>query len=136
MKYSFYIFLIVLMSISCGKEKTVSDELLGVWQYERETFQSNTAFEDPDVAGVLLLRADGTGFWISSTVFKNDTFQWELLNMDAQIKLTIDPPVEFFSPKETIYDLTRNNENSFTLTFEEQSDGIEKFENIILTRVE
>lgn len=132
-----------MLCISCGKEKTISEELVGNWVYERETFNSFSSFEDPDVAGFINLREDETGDWTPSSGFLNFDLEWDLQAEDQKIAITKSFP-DFETPIliTRVFDLTRNSEDSFTFRFhqkfESQVDTLEdfeQFENIILTRL-
>jgi len=143
MKNWISILLIVFISISCGKEKTISEELAGEWLYEREAFNSFSPLEDPDTAGFMSFRDDETGNWMKSNSFPNYDFEWDLQSNDQKIAMT--KYLTGFGtnfPITTVYDLKRTDEDNFTLTnhfkFESNIDtieGFEQFENIILLRM-
>jgi len=144
MKNFGFVLLILLFAISCAKEKTISEELVGEWVYERETFNSFSTFEDPDTQGNMTLRKDETGDWIPSLGFTNFEIEWDLQADDTKISITksivgVPSTVEVG----TIYTLNRMDEDNFTITrhikFEAVADTLEpfeQFENIILTRLE
>ncbi|MFT6334754.1 MAG: hypothetical protein ACI86M_002169 [Saprospiraceae bacterium] len=59
----------LLIGFSCSEGRTVEDDLVGEWIYERETFSSESTFEDPDTRGVMTFNEDETGTWISDDGF-------------------------------------------------------------------
>lgn len=139
-----FIFLISIIFSSCGKEKTISDELVGDWLYERETFNSFTTFEDPDTEGYMSFKEDETGNWSANSTSLNFSLEWDLQSNDEKISITkyIIGQQNVF-PSSTIYDITRTDEDNFTFTFHFKAESIidtiepfEQFENIILTRME
>ncbi len=137
------ILLIVISAISCGKEKTISEELVGDWFYERETFNSFSIFEDPDTEGFMSFSEDETGNWSQANGFQDFSLEWDLQANDTKIAITrylIDQPTIF--PSTLIYDLQREDEDNFTFTFHikvespiDSLEEFEQFENIILTRM-
>lgn len=143
MKKGVLFLFVVICMFSCGKEKTRSDELVGDWLYERETFNSFSTFEDPDTEGYITFREDETGNWSQSIGFLNFSLEWDLQANDEKISITkyaLETQIIF--PSSTVYDLKRMDEDNFTLTFhiktESPSDsipGFEQFENIILKRM-
>ncbi|MEM9544971.1 MAG: hypothetical protein AAGA77_03315 [Bacteroidota bacterium] len=136
--------LLVLVGLGCGKEKTISDELVGDWFYERETHISFSSFDDPDTEGFMSFNDDETGYWESSNGFQSFDLEWDLQMNDSKISITkyfVDQTALF--PSNTIFDLTRENEDEFRLTFHlkfespiDSIETLEQFENIILTRME
>ena len=144
MKQFLILLLIAFVSVSCGKEKTVHDELIGDWLYERETFNSFTTFEDFDTEGYISFRDDETGNWSSNEGFIDFSLEWDLQADNEKISITKYPLNQpFLFPINTIFDLKRTNEDYFSLTFhiiaESPIDTLadfEQFENIILTRME
>ena len=144
MKNGILFLFVVICIMSCGKEQTTSDELVGEWFYERETFNSFSSFEDPDTDGFISLSPDETGPWSTSSGFLNYNLEWDLQSNDEKIAFTkyVVGQQNIF-PFTTIYDLKRTDENNFTLTYHIKTeppidtlDGFEQFENIILTRIE
>lgn len=143
MKNICFMILMLIFCISCGKEKTVSEELVGEWLYERETFNSFSVFEDPDTQGTMIFNEDETGIWASSLGFSEFKIEWDTQVDDSKISITrrlIGSPSSFETG--IIYDLTRTDENNFTFTrhikFEAPADSLdafEQFENILLTRI-
>ena len=137
-------FSIVVLAFSCSEEKTVGDELVGDWLYERETFNSFTTFEDPDTEGYMSFREDETGNWSAHETMLNFSLEWDLQANDEKIAITkyIIGHQNVF-PSTTIYDITRTSEDKFTFTFHFKTESVidtiepfEQFENIILTRME
>lgn len=141
-KYLFFLS-IALVSISCQKDKTITEELVGNWVYERETFNSFSTFEDPDTEGFINLNADETGEWTPSNNILNFDLEWDLQDQDQKIAIT--KSIELVDNtilSTTVYDITRKSEDEFMFRFhqkfESQIDSIEDFEmfeNIILTRL-
>lgn len=138
-----FLFVIILLTISCGKE-SVEDMIVGKWVYERETFNSFSTFEDPDVSGLITFLDDETGSY-ESNFFQARDLEWDLQVMDSKISLTQYLPLfagDFFT-NTTIYDLDVKSDNeivlNYTVEFESISDTLESlfiFENLILTRVD
>ena len=133
----------LFVGISCSETRTLEDDLIGEWIYERETFNSSSSFEDPDTRGVMTFNKDETGTWVSDNglSFAID-LEWDFQQMETKISITKNYSSQtsgfIFS---RIYDITQTDEDSFTLryelNFESQIDTIEpyvNFENIILTR--
>lgn len=137
-----FLFIVVCM-FSCAKEKTISEELVGDWFYERETFNSFSSFEDPDTEGYISFNEDETGNWNPSLGFLNFSLEWDLQSNDEKISITkyaLDPA--FFFPSSTLYDMKKTDEDNFTFTFHiktessiDSLEGFEQFENIILSRM-
>jgi hypothetical protein len=143
MKKGLLFLLVIIITLSCGKEKTISDELVGEWFYERETFNSFSSFEDPDTQGIITLNEDETGNWSTSAGFLNFDLEWDLQSNDSKIAITksVLGQLNIF-PYTTIYDLKRTDENYYTLTYHFKTEssidtleGFEQFENIIITRM-
>jgi hypothetical protein len=135
-------FFALLIGISCSKENTIEDDLVGEWVYERETFISGSTFEDLDTRGVMTFNKDETGTWVSDNGFNfSNEIEWDLQRMDSKISITKIPPPEFsnFSISQ-IYELKQNGDNEFVFTFEfylsslDSVPTLQRFENIILTR--
>ena len=143
MKKTIWLCCVVLLTLSCQKEKTVSEELIGDWLYERETFNSFTSFEDLDTEGYISFREDETGNWSSNGGFIDYELEWDLQQNDAKISITKYPLNQpFLFPISTIYDLKRTSEDEFTFTFHivaespiDSLENFEQFENVILTRM-
>jgi hypothetical protein len=132
-----------LFCVSCSKEKTIGDNLIGKWIYERETFSSNSTVEDPDTRGVMTFNEDETGSWISDNGFNFTTeTEWDLQGMDSKILITKILPIEISSfGTSQIYDIKQNGEDELTFTFEvsfpspvDSIASLVRFDNIILTR--
>ncbi|MDF1696638.1 MAG: hypothetical protein P1U56_12430 [Saprospiraceae bacterium] len=138
-----WVLMIALISISCSKNKTISEELVGEWNYERETFNSFSTFEDPDIGGTMVFQDDETGLWSQSNGVFDYDLEWDLQVNDEKIALTKYPNTIGLSiPFTTIYDLTRIDEDNFRLRFHIKFDSpidtiesFEQFENIILERI-
>ena len=135
---------ILLFASSCSKEKTISDELVGEWLYERETFRSSSTFEDQDTRGTMSFLEDETGRWTPVQGFSEFDIEWDLQSNDTKISITkvLEGTTSSYNIG-LVYDLNRNDEDSFTFTrhikFESPIDSLEdfeQFENIILTRLE
>ncbi len=144
MKKLFPFLLLTVIISSCSSDKTIEDELVGSWLYERETFNSFSTFEDPDVSGELILRLDETGTWKTDIGFTSREIEWDLQMKDSKIAITKTFGDVFNNiALTTIYDITRNGEDDFTFTSHrkftnnnsEPSEPFEQFENIILTRI-
>ena len=88
MKNYFLLFCISLfIGISCSENKTVEDDLIGEWIYERETFFSGSTFEDSDVKGTMIFNKDETGIWESANGFSiSNEIEWDLQRMDSKIR--------------------------------------------------
>jgi RecQ family ATP-dependent DNA helicase len=130
-----------LVDFVMGK-KTISEELVGDWLYERETFNSFSTFEDPDKKGMMVFREDETGMWDSANNFNKFDFEWDLQSNDEKISITKYHKSQHFFASSTIYDITRADEDNFTFRFhlklESHIDSLEEFEqfeNIIISRV-
>ena len=133
----------LLIGLSCSKTRTIEDDLVGEWIYERETFSSGAIFEDPDTRGIMTFNEDETGTWMSDngSTFGSET-EWDLQRMDSKISITRILPDQFSSfSTSQIYDLKQDGADSFTFTFQISFDNLldsieafTRFENIILTR--
>lgn len=139
-----YILLIAFLTFSCKKDATISEDLIGDWLYERETFDNSTSFEDLDTEGYMSFRRDKSGNWNQSNVFFSFILEWELQSEDTQLSISRElittPPPSAFT---RVFDITRVDENNYILTYHlkipdpsETIEGLEQFENIILTRME
>lgn len=138
-----FVFVIILLTCSCAKD-SIEDMIVGKWVYERETFNSLSTFEDPDVSGLITFLDDETGSY-ESNFFQARDLEWDLQVMDSKISLTQYLPLfagDLFT-NTTIYDLDVKSNNEIILNykveFETISDTLESlviFENLILTRVE
>lgn len=135
---------ISILTISCQNGEDITEELIGNWVYERETFNHMPPMgEVKDVSGLIKLEIDGTGFWDPSIPSLNSLLEWQVDKCGDQItiiKTVYVTNVEVF-PKTRIYELKRTDENNFTLTYlleglDEMTNTMEvlEFENIILTR--
>ena len=141
--YLFFAFLVSVV-LGCSKEKTISEELVGHWFYERETHLSFSTFEDLDTEGFMRFNEDETGNWIPSHGFQTFAIEWDFQFDDTKLAITkyVLGQQNFF-PSHTVYDITRENEDKITLTFHVKIESVvdtledfEQFENIILTRME
>lgn len=144
MKKGALLLFVLICFLSCGKEKTISDELVGDWLYERETFNSFSTFEDPDSEGYISFREDETGNWSTSSGFLNFSLEWDLQSNDEKIAITkYGLELQILFPSMTLYDIKRTDEDNFTFTYHIKTEspidtieGFEHFENIILSRME
>ena len=133
----------LLIGTSCSEVRTIEDDLVGEWVYEREIFNSSSTFEDPDTRGIMIFNEDETGRWLSDNGSNFSTeIEWDLQRMDSKISITKIIPDEFFGfSTSQIYDMKQSGEDSFTFTFEfsfnsslDTFETIKRFDNILLTR--
>ncbi len=54
-------FFALLIGISCSKDRTIEDDLVGELIYERETFNSGSTFEDTDTRVIMTFNEDEAG---------------------------------------------------------------------------
>lgn len=143
MKNCIYILLLSIAFISCEKEKTISEELVGDWMYEREANSNISNFEDLDTAGLMSFASDETGIWSQSNGFVNYSLEWDLQSNDEKISITkfLNGSQVLF-PINRIYDLQRTDEDNFTFTYDTEFDVVfdtinvlQQFEQIILKRI-
>jgi len=131
-------------AFSCSKSEGIEGDLVGEWVYERETFNSNIIFIDPDTRGIITFYEDETGLWFSDDANNFSTLlEWDLQSNESEIAITRKFDTETLLPSTTrIYKLNQMDQNNFTLTYEFTLDTIidgepttlSQFENIILTR--
>lgn len=144
MRLIFKIVLCSILCISCAEEKTIKEELVGEWVYERETFDSNSSVDDFDTQGFMILHEDETGTWTPFNGFFYYDVEWNIQSNDQKISMTkYKMGNQNTSIVNTIFDLKRMDEDNYTLTYYlaykseiDTTETIENFENIILTRLE
>ena len=84
--FSLFLFLISLTFVSCKKEKTTKELLIGKWdvffekytRYQNNVITSDDSYSNPPGDFVLEFFADGTGKFYEKTVVST-TFTWEII---------------------------------------------------------
>ena len=145
LKNIFSILVIILVLTSCSKEKTISEELVGNWLYERETNINFSATMDPNTLGDFHFDEIETGTWNQSNpITKKSAIQWKLQDNDTKLAITNlatgDPN---FAVSTTVYDLVRVTENNFRLRLYSNDQFMVEpmeittyFDNVVLMRME
>ena len=143
MKIYLAIILITLSFISCQNDKFITLDLVGDWEYERETSSTFNYLLDFDKRGIISFDSDGVGIWNESNGKYNFDLEWildgdsqkiEITKFDQDQNLEIVDKIEFC--------VERINNMTLILEFEEEiispldpSFFMLSFENIKLTRI-
>ncbi|MFT6334752.1 MAG: hypothetical protein ACI86M_002171 [Saprospiraceae bacterium] len=142
MKNCITLLLFLLIGISCSKEITQEDKLIGEWIYERVFFSTSSSFSKNDTKGTMEFNENEKGVWVSeSELVPKVNFEWDFQSSGSKLAITRLSTFEsLLYDKTRIYSVSDRSENTFTLNFQYSIPNIdtllamELFENIIFTR--
>ncbi len=114
------LFFTLLIGVSCSKERTIEEDLIGDWIYERTYYKEGSTYNDTDTKGIITFNEDETGNWMRINILNiNTPFEWDMQDMDRRI--AISKNLNHVSSSQTntkVYELRRNGIDQLTLTYE------------------
>ena len=96
MRKLIFMLLLGLITVSCQKEMSISDELIGEWTYSNKVLANKPEVQmtfnlGPDY-GLMTFECDGNGKWDSNSIFsdndKHSQMNWQLDSDEQNITLT------------------------------------------------
>ena len=77
------------MGLSCSKEVSKEENLIGDWIYSREYDKLESTYNDTDIKGIITFNEDETGNWMRTNIINTNTkFEWDLQQMDRRISIS------------------------------------------------